>query len=289
MRKTKKQTKMKLDYTVTPDFEGRSLGEFLKNCKLSRRLIIALKRTPDGMMINGESAKTIYLLKRGDRVSVTLPDDSTQIEPNSELRVPILFEDEHIIIFNKPAQMPCHPSIKHRTDTLANYFAYLYPDKTFRCINRLDRDTSGLCICAKDSFSANALSGKVEKTYFAAVGGLVSQSGTVDAPIARERESIITRCVRSDGQRAVTHYRPIARTDSHTLLEIRLETGRTHQIRVHMAHILHPLSGDSLYGGDSKMQRQALHCARLEFIHPISNEKITVECPIAEDIMGLFG
>lgn len=288
MNTTKKPTTMKLDYTVTPDFEGRPLGDFLRKCGISRRLIIALKKTPDGMTVNGENAKTIQLLNSGDRVSITLPDDTTEIEPNGDLDVPIIFEDEHIVVFNKPANMPCHPSIKHRTDTLANYFSFLYPDKTFRCLNRLDRDTSGLCICAKDSFSANALSGKVEKTYFAAVCGIITQSGTVDAPIARERESIITRCVRSDGQRAVTHYKPIKQSETHTLLEIRLETGRTHQIRVHMAHILHPLSGDDLYGGDSATKRQALHCGRLGFIHPICGEEVLLECELAEDIASLF-
>lgn len=286
---TKSRTTMKLDYTVSPDFDGKPLGEFLRKSGVSRRLIIALKKIPGGMTVNGESAKTIDIVRSGDEISITLPDDKTQIEPNGDLKVPIVYEDEHIVIFNKPANMPCHPSIKHRTDTLANYFSFLYPDKTFRCINRLDRDTSGLCICAKDSFSANALSGKVEKTYFAAVVGIISQAGTVDAPIAREQESIITRCVRSDGQRAVTHYKPIKQSDKHTLLEIELETGRTHQIRVHMAHISHPLSGDDLYGGDSAIKRQALHCGKLRFEHPISSEEVAVECTLAEDIAELFG
>ncbi len=279
---------MKLDYVVTADSEGKSLGEFLRRQGLSRRLIISLKKTHEGMTVNGTPQKTIYIIKEGDKVSVTLPEDETEIEPNGSLDVPIAFEDEHIVVFNKPSGMPCHPSIKHRTDTLANYFSFLYPDKTFRCLNRLDRDTSGLCICAKDSFSANALSGKVEKVYYAAVCGNICDSGTVDAPIAREHESIIIRCVRVDGQRAVTHYEPIKQTESHTLLEINLETGRTHQIRVHMAHIGHPLAGDDLYGGDASLERQALHCGRLVFAHPISGEKIAVECELPTDIMNLF-
>lgn len=279
---------MKLDYVVSQDESGKALGEFLRRNGLSRRLIIALKKTPDGMTVNGIPQKTIYIIKEGDKISVTLPSDSTETLPNGELDVPIVYEDRHIVVFNKPWDMPVHPSIKHRTDTLANFFAHLYPDTTFRCINRLDRDTSGLCICAKDQFSANALSGKVKKTYFAVVCGEILREGTVDAPIAREQESIITRCVREDGQRAVTHYKPINHSKTHTLLEIQLETGRTHQIRVHMAHIGHPLAGDSLYGNDTSAARQALHCGKIEFEHPVSKKIIEIETPLAEDISCLF-
>lgn len=285
---TAKKTKMTLDYPVDLQDSGKTLGEFLRRQGLSRRLIIQLKKMPFGMCVNGEPQKTIYIIKEGDLVSVSLPDDSTEIEPNGELDVPVVFEDEHIVVFNKPFGMPVHPSIKHRTDTLANRFSYLYPHTTFRCINRLDRDTSGLCICAKDSFSANALSGSVEKTYYAAVCGEISHDGTVDAPIAREQESIITRCVREDGQRAVTHYKPIKHSAKHTLLEIQLETGRTHQIRVHMAHIGHALAGDSLYGDDKSLERQALHCGRLRFVHPISKKNVALECELPTDIEDLF-
>lgn len=279
---------MKLDYLATSADQSKTLGDFLRTKGLSRRLVVSLKRVPNGITVNGLHEKTVYILKEGDKVSLNLPDDTTEIEPNSELCVPVVFEDENIVVFNKPHGMPCHPSIKHRTDTLANYFSFLYPDKTFRCLNRLDRDTSGLCICAKDSFSANAVSGKAEKIYYAAVCGEILESGTVNAPIAREQESIIIRCVREDGQRAVTHYRPIKRARGFTLLEIELETGRTHQIRVHMAHIGHALAGDSLYGDDRTISRQALHCGKLSFPHPITNEKITVFAPLPKDIEGLF-
>ena len=191
---------MTIDYISKKEDAGKTLGDFLRHQGLSRRLIISLKKLPYGMCVNGEPQKTVYVIKEGDFISITLPSDSTEIEPNGELKVPIIFEDDHIVVFNKPANMPVHPSIKHRTDTLANYFSYLYPNTTFRCINRLDRDTSGLCICAKTSVAANALSASVEKTYYAAVCGDVLQRGTVDAPIAREQESIIIRCVRDDGQ-----------------------------------------------------------------------------------------
>lgn len=280
---------MKLEYIVSTDQDGLKLEEFLrKHCSVSRKLLISLKSVENGITKNGVHAKTIDTVNTGDLIELELPTDKTEIEPNPELFVPIVFEDEHIVVFNKPANMPCHPSIKHRTDTLANYFTHLYPDTVFRCINRLDRDTSGLCICAKDAFSANALSKNVEKTYFAAVSGVISDSGKVDAPIAREKESIITRVVREDGDRAVTNFEPICHSKTHTLLKIKLETGRTHQIRVHMSYIGHPLSGDSLYGGDGLLPRQALHCGELEFIHPITRESVRLSCPVPEDILTLF-
>ncbi len=283
----KKKT-MRLKFTVSESDNGMTVGEFLKNrCGLSRRLIISLKQVANGITKNGEHIRTVDRIGAGDIIEIADCSD-TPLEPNGELFAPLVYEDEFVAIFNKPANMPAHPSHKHRSDTLGNYFAYLYPNLTFRIINRLDRDTSGLCVCAKSAYAANALQGKVEKTYYAAVCGEIFENGTVDAPIARERESIITRCVRSDGQRAVTHYDVIDRTLKHTLLKIYLETGRTHQIRVHMAYIGHPLAGDDLYGGDGSLNRQALHCGQVSFVHPITGEKITVSVPLPDDIKSLF-
>lgn len=276
------------NFIVSAEDVGKSLAEFLKSKGISRKTIIALKKTPDGLMINGAHAKSISILKSDDVISITLPSDTTEIDPNAELNVPIIYKDDFIIVFNKPSGMPCHPSIKHRTDTLANYFSYLYPEKTFRCLNRLDRDTSGLSLCAKDSVTANHLSGKISKVYYAIASGIIAEAGTINAPIARERESIITRCVREDGQQAITHYKPIKSTSTHTLLEIHLETGRTHQIRVHLSHIGHSLAGDSLYGSDTSLSRQALHCGKIEFIHPITNESISLESDLPSDMLAIL-
>lgn len=224
----------------------------------------------------------------GDEITLRI-EDTSLLEPNGKLDVPVAFENENLIVFNKPAGMPVHPSIKHQGDTLGNFFAYLYPDLTFRPVNRLDRDTSGLCIIAKNAHSANLLQGACEKVYYAAVHGITEQSGTIDAPIARQQESIILRCVRSDGQRAVTHYTRINSCELYSLEEIHLETGRTHQIRVHFSYIGHPLAGDDMYGGlREHISRQALHCGELSFNEPLTGEKITVTAPLPEDILSLF-
>lgn len=261
---------MKISFPVTPEQEGLTVGEFLKKQRLSRRLIISLKQVDMGITRNGEHIRTIDRVSSGDIIEIQKDDDSL-LEPNGSLSAEVIYDDEHTVIFSKPANMPMHPSHLHRNDTLGNLFAYLYPNLTFRAVNRLDRDTTGLCVVAKTAFAANALQGKTEKTYYALAEGIITENGRIDAPIARERESIITRCVRSDGQRAITDYEVIGTGKDCTLLKIKLETGRTHQIRVHMAYIGHPLVGDGLYGRDIGLYHQ-LHCGELTLPHPITGE-----------------
>ena len=240
------------------------------------------------MTRGGKLIRSIDTVQRGDVIVLSLEDDSF-LEPNGSLSVPVAFENDNLVVFDKAGGMPVHPSIKHQGDTLGNYFAYLYPQLTFRPVNRLDRDTSGLCIIAKDALAAKLLQGSCKKVYYAAVHGVIPEKGTIDAPIARERESIILRCVRGDGQRAVTHYRRLLCNDRYSLAEIDLETGRTHQIRVHFAHIGAPLAGDDLYGGlRDDISRQALHCGRLSFSDPLTGEPVTVSSEIPEDIRELF-
>ncbi len=260
------------------------LGDFLKNdCEISRRMITKLKRIENGITVNGEQAKTTRILQAGDVVAIS-PSDELGLEPNPNLNVEVVFKNSSVIVFNKPANMPCHPSMGHYSDTLGNFFASLYPSKAFRPINRLDRDTSGLCVCALDAISAAELTGNIKKVYYAVVGGEISESGRVDAPIARESESIIKRCVSENGQRAVTSYQPICTKNGKTLLKIVLETGRTHQIRVHMAHIGHPLCGDSMYGGDNSCSRQALHCGEVLFKSPENGELLHFVSKMPDDI-----
>lgn len=228
-------------------------------------------------------------MKNGDEIILDCGGENSDIQPNPRLRADIVYENGSMVIFNKPAGMPVHPSAKHRDDTLGNLFAYLYPELVFRPVNRLDKDTSGLCIAAKDPHAANLLGGSCRKTYYAAVHGLTEQSGTIDAPIARQKESVILRCVRGDGRAAVTHYEKIAQTGKYSLLKIRLETGRTHQIRVHFSFMGHPLAGDDLYGGSrADIGRQALHCGEIVLTDPESGEMLTVTAPLPEDIEGLF-
>jgi len=266
-----------------------TLEKFLLGKKgVSRRLLTKLKRQKDGITRGGVLVRSIDMVERGDVIVLNMEDDSF-LEPNGSLNVPVAYENESLVVFNKPSGMPVHPSIRHQGDTLGNYFAYLYPELTFRSVNRLDRDTSGLCIIAKDAHAAKLLQGNCKKVYYAAVHGEIPESGTIDAPIARERESIILRCVRDDGQRAVTHFKRLKTNGKYSLAEIDLETGRTHQIRVHFAHIGAPLAGDDLYGGlRDDISRQALHCGKLMFSDPMSGEPITVSSELPEDIKDLF-
>ncbi|WP_037293232.1 RluA family pseudouridine synthase [Ruminococcus flavefaciens] len=280
---------MKLIELTVDSEKPVTLGNFLTGRKgVSRRLLTKLKRQEGGITRRGETVRSIDMVEKGDVIVLALEDDSF-LEPNGSLNVPIAFENDSLVVFDKPGGMPVHPSIKHQGDTLGNYFAHLYPQLTFRAVNRLDRDTSGLCIIAKDALAAKLLQGSCEKVYYAAVQGLIPDSGTIDAPIARERESIIVRCVREDGQRAVTHYKRLLCSDKYSLAEVHLETGRTHQIRVHFAHIGAPLAGDDLYGGlRDDITRQALHCGSLSFSDPLTGRPITVSSELPGDIKSLF-
>lgn len=278
----------KIKFTVTAEDDGKSVGEFLRKCGTSRRLVTKLKRISGGITLNGVHARTIDVVREGDVAAIEM-QSGEPLDTNSELFAPIIYEDNDVVVYDKPVDMPVHPSHRHRFDTLGNLFAAQHGDMTFRPINRLDKDTSGLCAVAKNAFSAARLSGGIEKTYFAVVCGRLTGSGRIDAPIGRCDGSVITREVRPDGQRAVTNYTVIDGNDKYTLVRIKLETGRTHQIRVHFAHIGHPLAGDDMYGGDaSDITHQALHCGELEFTLPVSGEKIRLSSPLREDMLGLF-
>ncbi|MGN0579965.1 MAG: RluA family pseudouridine synthase [Ruminococcus sp.] len=266
-----------------------TLQSFLHGRKgFSKRLLTRLKRTDMGITRNGSIVRSIDIVYPGDEI-VIRTEDTSLLEPNHDLKAAVIFENENLVVFDKPPGMPVHPSVRHQGDTLGNLFAAMYPDTTFRPVNRLDRDTSGLCIIAKNAHAANVLQGECKKVYYAAVHGLVDESGTIDAPIARRTESIILRCIRDDGQPSVTHYRRIAANSRYSLAEIELETGRTHQIRVHFSYIGHPLAGDDLYGGlRDDIHRQALHCGRLTFTEPLSGLPVTVKSQIPNEIRALF-
>lgn len=261
----------------------------MKQQGISRRLMTKLKRQDGGITRNGETVRSVDLVCGGDEIVLRL-EDTSLLEANPSLNVPVAYESGSVVVFDKPAGMPVHPSIKHQGDTLGNYFAARYPDLTFRPVNRLDKDTSGLCAVAKDALAAKLLQGSIDKVYYAAVQGVTEESGTIDAPIAREQESIILRCVRDDGQPAVTHFRRIGGNSSYSLEEILLETGRTHQIRVHFAYTGHPLAGDDMYGGSLEhITRQALHCGRLTFTEPLTGKSVTVSSELPQEIISLIG
>lgn len=247
-----------------------------------------MKRLENGITRNGRTIRSIDLVENGD-VIILRPGEGASLDAAASLSVPIAFENNALVIFDKPGGMPVHPSVRHQGDTLGNFFAALYPGLTFRAVNRLDKDTSGLCVVAKDAYSARILQNTCTKTYYAAAHGIMPVKGTIDAPIARQQESIITRCVREDGQRAVTHYRRICSGEKYSLVQVSLETGRTHQIRVHFAHIGHPLAGDDLYGGSRQdIDRQALHCGAVEFTDPETGRRLTVRSSVPDDIKNLF-
>lgn len=212
----------------------------------------------------------------------------------------IVYEDEDLLVVNKPFDMPVHPSIHNYDNTLANGMAYYFQQKgetfIFRCINRLDRDTTGLLILAKNALSASILSNdmkarKIHRTYQAVVSRIpVPASGTIDAPIARKEDSAIERCVDFEkGEPAVTHYRTLETKENLALVELSLETGRTHQIRVHMQHMGCPLLGDYLYNPDfTLINRVSLHSYSLSFVHPIAGKSMYFCAPLPKDMAGLL-
>lgn len=272
-------------------FEGREVIALLKHYGCSRRIITKLKNGGN-LQINGKKARTVDILNSGDVVQITLDDEKTLV-PNPELDVEAAYEDDDIVVFNKPANMATHPSIYHYRDTLGNCFAAKYPDCSFRAINRLDRNTSGLCLVAKNQLAAANLSfaanNHPDKIYYAVVCGKITDSGEIIAPIGRVGDSIIKREVSENGLFAHTVYEPIVFSDEYTYVRVILKTGRTHQIRVHFSHIGHPLAGDDLYGNNTKdIKRQALHCGEISFIHPTTRKLTVVKAEPPQDMQKLI-
>ena len=266
------------------------LREFLREqAGVSAQRIKRLKAVPDGMTRNGVLIRTVDPVFPGDEIVLKWEETCTA-EPNAALTVPVVYETDSLLICDKPVDLPVHPSVLHRSDTLANWFAAQRPQEGFHLVNRLDRNTSGLCMIAKTAHAAHILRGKVSKRYYALLPPGLTGSGTVNAPIVREQESIIKRCVRADGRNAVTHYRILRETARCTLAELTPETGRTHQIRVHMAYLGYPLLGDALYGGDcTLLSAHALHCGEMTFSDPDTGETMTVRAPLRPDMAALLG
>lgn len=265
------------------------IKDFLKSFGVSSALLTKLKQTENGITVNGSFAKAIEQIKTGDILQISIESKGHMPEP-SDMKIEVLYEDKDILVVNKPPFMPVHESRNHRGDALSNAVAaHIQEDTAFRAVFRLDRDTSGAVLIAKHELAASKLAGKIRKDYYAVVNGKIDAGGTIDLPIKRLDESIIKRCVADGGERAVTHYYPVKTANHSTLLKINLETGRTHQIRVHFSHLGYPLVGDSLYGGeDERINRQALHCKDIYFIHPITNEEMHISCPFPDDFQKLF-
>ena len=282
----------RIDFSIDARFDGKKLYSFLKGeAKLSSKLIRSLKQSEDGLLINGVHARTVDLLHTGDVVSVTIPDDAHPANPGLSLPE-ILWADDDLLVVNKPALMPIHESHNHQGDTLQNCVALWLQQQgkagAFRAVGRLDKGTSGAVICALNPHAAARLSGKPEKTYLAVATKPFEGSGTLDAPIWRPDPMKTLRTADPRGDAAVTHWTALGTDGQNTLLEIRLETGRTHQIRVHFASLGAPLLGDTMYGApDERLGHQALHCASVRFRHPVTGREIFCEAPLPPELQPI--
>lgn len=279
-----------LEFEVPENCGIMLLEHFLRRTKkVSQRIIREAKRIKGGITVDGKHKRTIDLLKPGQKVKILLPEPKCNIIPEN-IGIDIIYEDEHYLVINKGSNMPVHPtSSTHITDTLANGIVnYMYKcDELFSIsiVNRLDKDTSGLVLVAKNAYAAENAAKTIQKKYFAVCHGELSAPGRIDAPIARECGSLIKRCIDPNGARAVTNYIPEKVSSGRTLVSIYLETGRTHQIRVHFSYMGYPLEGDDMYGGSLKLiKRQALHCGEISFIHPILEKRLSFKAELPGDI-----
>lgn len=291
---------MLLKYIVTNLSEYKTLKEVLKaEFNMSDRLLLKLKKLQK-IYLNGEFTYIAHSVKPNDIIECYLDDeeDNSNIVAN-QMHLNIIYEDEAFLIINKPAGIPVHPSMEHYTDSLSNgvkfYFNKINLKKKIRPVNRIDKDTSGIVIFAKNEYIQECLvkqmkSNNFVKKYIAVVEGhLDKKSGVINAPISRKQGSIIERQISENGDTAITHYTVLNSSSTFDVVECILETGRTHQIRVHFSHICHPLLGDTLYGNSSPfINRQALHAYKVEFIHPISKEKLEFTASIPNDIEKLL-
>lgn len=289
----------KLTYIVGMEDSDTKIRDFLKQkINLSTRFIKA-SAIGKRLEVNNKKVKLNYVLKTGDKIEIDVnKDESQNIEPE-KMDLTVVYEDEDVIVINKPAGIVVHPTKSYPNNTLANGILYYFKEKGENCIvrlvSRLDMDTSGLILVAKNQFSHMSLARDMhldsfKKGYMAIVhGNLTQESGTIDAPIYRVGGDTINRVVDERGQRSITHYEVIERFNKANLIQLQLETGRTHQIRVHMAHIGHPIFGDYLYGGEVDMiNRQALHAYKLTFPHPRTGEIISLETELPMDMQALI-
>lgn len=290
-----------LNYHITEDADSLRVEQYLRRRGFSYQNLTQLKKMPESILINGVWSYMRTPLHSGDILTVHIREtESSPNIPPVELPLDIVYEDEDIIVVNKPAGMPVHPSLNNYRNSLANALMYYYQQQgkpfIFRCTNRLDRDTSGLTVIAKHMVSSSILSSmtarhEIEREYLAVVrGSVVPSSGTIDAPIGRTGSSLIERKIDFEhGERAVTHYHVVKEENGHSLVSLILETGRTHQIRVHMKYIGFPLAGDYLYNPDMEyIQRQALHSCRLSFRHPITGKHMEFTADLPEDMDRIF-
>ena len=289
---------MKLTYVNSSKYSN--VKEVLKaEFSMSDRLLLKLKKL-DKIYLNGNVTSVNHSVLENDSIECYLDyeEDNSNIVP-TEMPLNIIYEDEAYIVVSKNAGIPVHPSMDHYTDSLSNgiafYFNQIGLKKKIRPVNRLDKDTSGIVIFAKNEYIQECLVRQMKskefiKKYIAVVtGSLDNLEGTINAPIARKEGSIIERCVSETGDIAITHYKVLKRKPDFDIVECILETGRTHQIRVHFAYLGHSLLSDTLYGTSSSLiNRQALHAYEVEFTHPLSKKKVKYITTVPEDLNKLM-
>jgi len=290
---------MILEYIVKNN-EYKNINQILKqefniSARLMNKLIVKKH-----ILLNDNVTDTRYTVANGDIVTINLDfeEESENIIP-TKIKLDIIFEDDAFLILNKPAGIAIHPSILHYEDSLSNgvkfYFKSIGLKRKIRPVNRLDLNTSGIVIFAKNEYIQECLIKQMQnnifkKEYLAIVFGKIKiKAGTINAPIARKENSIIERCINENGKPSITHYEIIKESKELSLVKCILETGRTHQIRVHFSHMGHPLLGDTLYGFASELiNRQALHSQKIEFIHPITNKKISLRADLPNDMKNIL-
>lgn len=286
-----------IDYIIDEDSAGLRVEQFLRRKRYSGQNLSEIKRMPKSILVNGVHYYMRQELSKGDHLQVRICEtQNSEKIPPTKLPLDIIYEDEDLLVLNKPAGMPIHPSLNNYTNSIANALAYYFQSQgkpfIFRCCNRLDRDTSGLTIVSKHLVSGSILSDmtkyrEVHREYLAIARGSVTPSeGTIPAPLGRKEGTIIERTVDWEhGEDAVTHYKVVKEANGHSLVSLRLETGRTHQIRIHTKYLGYPLIGDYLYNPDMEyMTRQALHSHHMEFTHPITGEHMSFTAPLPEDM-----
>ncbi len=281
------------------DTDGIRVDRFLRRLGVSRHLLTILKTIPDGITVAGKRIRTVDMLHTGDRLTLRVYETA---EENHIIPTPaaldILYEDEDMMIIDKPAGMAVHPSQGNHEGTVANALAYLYGERgepfVFRAIGRLDKNTSGLLAVAKNMFSAcilteQAACGKLHREYLAVCEGALPALGMIDAPIGRVSDSVILRAVKPDGRRAVTHFERLDCRNGCSLARVWLDTGRTHQIRVHFAYIGHPLLGDFLYAPELPgTGRHALHAYSLRLHQPVTGKVLTFCTSLPSELSALL-
>ncbi len=291
---------MELSYKIQANEHFDNIKEVLKlKFEISDRLLLKLKSNKK-IFLNGCSVSIKTPVNSGDiiKILIDFEEDNSNIAP-TQMNLNIIYEDEFLLILNKPAGLPIHPSMLHFEDSISNgvkyYFDRINLHKKIRPVNRLDKDTSGIVIFAKNEYIQECLIKQMKtnnfiKEYIAICEGILpNKSGTINAPISRKSDSIIERCVNPSGDIAITHYNTIKHNEKLSIVHITLETGRTHQIRVHMSYIGTPILGDTLYGNKSDLiTRQALHSYKISFIHPITHTTVEYTAPLFDDMRNII-